>query len=427
MSDAWSGRLLVVGGAALGIAIATSTPTSGQRQEASAGVLDEHPSIQYAVRPTTDRAAKLNQTLTAGRRSFPRDPQTGYLRPLLDALGVPVASQVLVFSKTGVQRAYTSPKNPRALFFDESVVVGYIPGAPLIELAAHDPQQGVVFYTLDQEATTPVLTRRTSCLSCHVSAATLNVPGVIARSNFVDDDGNVMPWLGSYDVTHQTSHTDRWGGYFVTLEGAAPPYAQRAHAGNITFSGRGNTSNHVFVEWLDSAPETRGYLSASSDIGALLAFDHQMHAINLMTSLNWESRVAASTGQPSVFDGELRRLANELADYFLFVGEAAQAAPLTPGRAFAERLASRTPKDRQGRSCGQLDLVNRLLQYPCSYLIYSEAFDGLSPAVKDAVYRRMLDVLAGIDVRIKQPRLSAEDRRAVLEILRDTKADFPGR
>jgi hypothetical protein len=410
----------------LGIALAASTLASGQRQEGWAGVLDEHPSIQYAVRPTTDRAAKLNQTLTAGRTSFPRDPQTGYLRPLLDALGVPVESQVLVFSKTGVQRAYTSPKNPRALYFDESVVVGYIPGAPVIELAAHDPQQGVVFYTLDQAATTPMLTRRTGCLSCHVSAATLNVPGVIARSNFVGDDGKVMPWLGSYEVTHETSHTDRWGGYFVTLEGAPPPYAQRAHAGNITFSGRGNTSNQVFVEWLDSTPETRGYLSASSDIGALLAFDHQMHAINLMTRLNWESRVAASAGHAAL-DGEPRRFANELGDYFLFVGEAAQAAPLTPGRAFAARLASTTPKDRQGRSCGQLDLASRLLRYPCSYLIYSEAFDGLPPAAKDAVYHRMLDVLTNSDARLTQPRVSAEDRRAVLEILRDTKADFPSR
>ena len=182
---------------------------------------------------------------------------------------------------------------------------------------------------------------------------------MIARSNFVGEDGNVMPQLGGNDVTHQTSHPDRWGGWFVTSDGAPAPYAQRAHEGNITFSGRGDTSNQVFVDWLNSAPETRGYLSSLSDIVALLVFDHQMHAINLLTRLNWESRIASSNGHASVSDGTLRRLVNELADYLLFVGEAPPSVPLTPPQRFAERLESKTPKDRHGRSFGQLDLVNR--------------------------------------------------------------------
>ena len=425
MSRTWCGRLLV-SAAALGMALANSPLTSGQKQEGGAGVLDEHPSIQYAIRPTTDRVAKLNQALTQGGRSLQRDTRTGYLLPVLEALGVPVESQLLVFSKTGVQRAYTSPHNPRAIFFDESVVVAYVPGAPAIELAAHDPQQGVVFYTLDQAAAAPVLTRRTSCLTCHVSASTLNVPGIIVRSNTVDDDGNVMPQFGSYDVNHETPHPDRWGGWFVTSHGLAAPYAQRGHTGNITFSGRGNTSNQVFVDWVNSSPETRGYLSSSSDIVALLVFDHQMHAINLLTRLNWESRVASRNDHASVSDGTLRDLVNELADYLLFVGEAPPAVPLTPRPGFVERLESRTPKDRHGRSLGQLDLVNRLLRYPCSYMVYSEAFEGLSPAVKKAVYGRMMDILSGNDAHARSARVSADDRRAVLEILRDTKADFPG-
>src|SRR5947209_10246764 len=164
MSRTWRGPLLVRA-ATLGFVVAGSSLTSGQKQEGGAGVLDEHPSIQYAVRPTTDRVAKLNQALAQSGRSLQRDTRTGYLLPVLEALGVPVESQLLVFSKTGVQRAYTGPHNPRAIFFDESVVVAYVPGAPAIELAAHDPQQGMVFYTLDQVAAAPVLTRRTSCLA----------------------------------------------------------------------------------------------------------------------------------------------------------------------------------------------------------------------------------------------------------------------
>jgi hypothetical protein len=427
MSGTWPGRLLV-GAAVLGMAFADSAFSSGRKQDGWVGVLDEHPRIQYTLRPTTDRVAKLNHALTESGRSLQRDARTGYLLAVLDGLGVPVESQLLVFSKTGVQRAYTSPHNPRALFYDLSVAVGYVPGAPVIELAAHDPQQGVVFYTLDQSAAAPIFVRRTSCLTCHVSASTLDVPGMIARSNAVGDDGNVMPQLGSSVVNHSTPHPDRWGGWFVTSDGEAAPYAQRAHEGNITFTVRGDTSNQVFVDWVNSSPETRGYLSSSSDIVSLLVFDHQMHAINLLTRLNWESRVASSDGRSTRLDGTLRPLVNELADYLLFAGEAPPSVPLTARAGFAEHLESRTPKDRRGRSFGQLDLVNRLLRYPCSYMVYSEAFDGLPPAVKEAVYRRILDRLSAPDghLHAEFARVSSDDRRAILEILRDTKPDFPG-
>jgi hypothetical protein len=369
----------------------------------------------------------LNRSLAQSGRGIPRDPRNGYLLGVLDALGVPKASQLLVFSKTGVQSAFTSPRHPRAIYFDQSVAVGYVPGAPLIEIAAHDPQQGVVFYTLDQSAAAPVLTRRTSCLTCHVSATTLEVPGMIARSNTIDEDGNIVPQTGSQNVNHQTPHPDRWGGWFVTSEDAAPPYAQMAHRGNITFSGRGDTSNQIFVDWLNSSPDTLGYASSSSDIVGLLLFDHQMHAINLLTRLNWESRVAAAGSGAGALNSTVRRLADELADYLLFADEAPPLAPLTPPKALAASLEARTPPDRLGRSFGQLDMVNRTLRYPCSYMVYSDAFDGLPTAVRDAVYRRMLDILSGSERLSSRMHLSAADRRAILEILRDTKVDFPSR
>ena len=420
----WCDRL-VAGGATLGIVIAHAASTSGRAQDAWGGVLDQHPSIQYVTRPTTDRVTKLNEALARSARSLQRDPPNGYLRSVLDALGVPIESQLLVFSKTGVQRVYTGPENPRALFFDDSVVVGYIPGAPFLELAAHDPQQGVVFYTLDQAAVPPSFTRRTSCLSCHVSASTETVPGMIVRSNTVGDAGDVMPFSDTHDVNHRTPHPDRWGGWLVTSEGPTP-YSQRAHSGNITFSGRGNTSNQVFVDWISNAPDTRGYPVASSDVVALLVFDHQMHAINLLTRLNWESRVSASGGRADMMaDGNVRHLVDELADYLLFAGEARLPVPLAARPGFAESLEARTPKDRRGRSLAELDLVNRLMRYPCSYIVYSAAFDGLPSSIKRAVYARILESLSARDSRAAYASLTNDDRNAILEILRDTKPDFP--
>jgi hypothetical protein len=251
-----------------------------------------------------------------------------------------------------------------------------------------------------------------------VSPATLGVPGLIARSNTVGDDGQVITGDGTHDVTHETPHPDRWGGWFVTSEGAAPPYSQLAHRGNITFSGKGNTSNQVFVDWLSSAPETRGYLSSSSDIVGLLLFDHQVHAINLLTRLQLDSR-SGSAGAG--------RLATELADYLLFAGEAPPLSPLTPRPGFAERLEASVPKDRRGRSLGQLDMVDRLLRYPCSYMIYSDAFDALPAAIKQTVYRRMIDVLSSMAAPRPRVAMTSADRAAILDILRDTKPDFPAR
>ena len=202
-------------------------------------------------------------------------------------------------------------------------------------------------------------------------------------------------------------------------------YTTRGHLGNITFSPGGTSSSQVFVDWINSSPETRGYLSASSDNVALLAFDHQMHANNLLTRLNWESRVASSGAPATVTDATVRALVNQVADYFLFVGEAPLPLALTPPAAFADHLLQTTPKDRTGRSFGQLDAGTRLLRYPCSYMIYSDAFDGLPAAVKTAVYGRMLEILSGADARAAYARLKAGDRQAILEILRDTKPDFP--
>jgi hypothetical protein len=410
--------LLVVGAASFTIAV---TARTDQAPTPFVGILDEHPSIEYAQRPTQDRVSALARALADGTVTLTYQEPGGYLRAALDALGVAADSQLLVFSKTGIQRASTSPQTPRALYYDDSVVVGFIPGAQYLEIAAHDPEQGIVFYTIDQMSPTqPALTRRTNCLVCHVSASTREVPGLINRSVFTRGDGSVLPQLGSNDVTHRTPLLQRWGGMYVTGKYLATQYAGRkAHQGNVTVAGDppdpATTSNETFIQWLNSAPETRGYPSAESDIASLMVFDHQVHAINLLTRLNWESRV----------DGAWREMASELADYLLFVEEAPPPAPLTLRPAFVERFTAAAPQDRLGRSLRELDLEHRLLRYSCSYMIYTKAFERLPTRTKEVVYRRLWAILSGEDGSPKYSHLSAADRRAIVEILRDTKTDLP--
>ena len=96
------------------------------------------------------------------------------------------------------------------------------------------------------------------------------------------------------------------------------------------------------------------------------------------------------------------------------------------GRGFTERFSSEGPRDGEGRSLHELDLTRRLLKYPCSYLIYSPAFDGLPTVAKDSIYQRMWQVLSGEEQGERyQKALSFEDRQAVTQILIDTKPDLP--
>jgi hypothetical protein len=166
-----------------------------------------------------------------------------------------------------------------------------------------------------------------------------------------------------------------------------------------------------------------GYLSPYSDIAALLVFNHQMHMMNLITRIGWQTRVALADRAPDAASS-LVDAASEFVDYLLFVDEPRLPAPVKGASGFAERFSALGPRDRQGRSLHELDLQRRLLKYPCSYLIYSPAFDALPSESKAAIYARLSDVLTGKVAGERYQRLSPADRLAIREILRDTKPDF---
>ncbi len=95
------------------------------------------------------------------------------------------------------------------------------------------------------------------------------------------------------------------------------------------------------------------------------------------------------------------------------------------GSAYAREFPARGPRDSRGRSLRDFDLHTRIFRYPCSYLIYSEDFDALPEPAKGLVYSRLLEVLTGNDQSGDFDALSADDRRAVLEILLETKRGLP--
>jgi hypothetical protein len=364
-----------------------------------------HKDIQPSPAPR-DRIATLNDRLENGAVKLVFQPASGYLRSVLEKLDIMVESQVMVFSKTSFQAKLISPENPRALYFTDDIVIGWVRGSSLIEAAPIDPGKGVVFYTLDQSsADKPRFQRNDSCNSCHQSHRTQGVPGLFVlssnpylESNEVDSDSTV--------TDQRTPLTQRWGGWYV--------------------SGRSNRFRHlgnrIGQGWLESLYDqfyTSGYLTEYSDIVALMALEHQTQMSNLISRLDSETHFAGGLPTPA------RDTVNSLVDYLLFVDEASLPSRIIGTSGYAEKFADLGPRDRKGRSLRQFDLNHRLLKYPCSYMIYSDAFNALPSVAKDAIYARMWQILTGGEKHPRYTRLSTADRQAILEILRDTKNDLP--
>ena len=379
-----------------------------------------HPAIGYPGE-ANDAVARLNRKLQSGEVRLEFEEGTGYLKGLLAALDIPIESQVAVFSGTSLQARIINARNPRTIFFNDSTAVGWMAGG-LIEVASLDPKQGANFYLLPQQTTPPLrqLARDTRCLACHYSTATLGVPGFLVRSIPSLPNGMIMPWLGNYTTDHRSPLAERWGGWYVTGRGGR-------HLGNAPITDRALQDVRIDdanlnVTSLTGRFDAQRYLSPHSDIVALLVFDHQMRMMNLLTRLGWEARILEDEGGNGA---ALNDVVSETVDYMLFVDEAVlEGARGTSG--FAERFGALGPRDRKGRSLRDLDLQHRLFRYPCSYMIYSEAFDALPQTARNAVYSRLLEVLSGEDTSAKYTHLSPSDRLAILEILRETKKGLPG-
>jgi hypothetical protein len=330
-----------------------------------------------------DPVAALARRIDQGSAHLEFGRTYGYLPALLEELHVPVESQMAVFSKTSLQGMIIQPSNPRVLYFNDSVAVGWVRGG-FIELAAQNPGHGIAFYVLLQRPDEHI-TRRQDCVKCHKSSALLLRSVTSAPSGVPSGDTDT-------NVDGRTPFSGLWGGWFVT--GKVVP---AGHSGNAVFE---KAERHR----IELAPDPKTSLTPSSDIVALMVFAHQVRMMNLLANPD---------------------NVNELVDSLLF----ADAAPF-PGKVagesgFTENFTAGGPKDSKGRSLRDLDLERHLVRYPCSYMIYSDAFDALPAPIKQAVYKRMWGILSGEVTGPLYAHLSREARRAVVEILRDTRSGLP--
>ena len=407
---------------------------------ASAADEFEREPILYSESAPDNCISRLQQRLDAGDLTLSHAGDKSYLPSVLKALEVPVESQMLVFSKTSLQMRRIAPRTPRAIYFNDDVYVGFCQSGDVLEISAVDAQLGTVFYTLDtEEKEKPKFERRNdNCLVCHSSSRTEGVPGHLVRSLYVDVGGQPLLSAGSRMVDHTTPIEHRWGGWYVTGS-----HGSQKHLGNLVIRGRDveepvdNSAGQNVQELKDRLNVDR-YVSPHSDIVALMVLEHQVLVHNRIVKANFDTRQALDYNammnrtlenpEGTLLESTTRRIrstGDRLVEALLMVDEAKLTEPVRGTSGFTEQFSTAGPHDTQGRTLRDLDLSTRLFKYPCSYLIYSEAFDGLPAESRDYVWQRLFDILTGVDQSEKFAHLSPEDRRSILEILRATKTGLP--
>jgi hypothetical protein len=401
----------------------------------------EQSPMNYSATQPNDAIARLQARLASGTVRLggrERDLILGLLRELK----VPVESQVVVFSKTSLQRQRISPDHPRAIYFTDDCYLGWVPSG-LAEVITIDPRLGPIFYQFDPNAThsdaAPSFKRDSDCLRCHGGTFVRDIPGVFVRSLHTDADGEMLLRGGSQVVDFRTPFTNRWGGWYVTGK-----HGSTLHRGNVFTEEKDNELVVDFkrganVASLDKFFDTRRYLTNSSDIVALLVLEHQTAMQNTITRAGMNCRRMLEYQQAlqrelketstnefaydsvrSVFDGAVR----ELVDDLLFYQEAALPDGLEGSPAYQQAFQTNARRTATGQSLKDFSLKGQLFQNRCSYLIYADSFLALPAQLKKRVYARLAEILNGENAEPRYAYLGKDERARIANILRETHPEF---
>ena len=417
-------RLLLSGALVVGAAVA----------QGQGGPDYEQPPVSYSTTTPKDAVSRLQERMKlAGLNVHGRDKRA--VQTLLDALDVPVETQVLVFSRTSLQRGRIRPEQPRALYFSDSVYVGWVPGG-LAEIVAIDPQLGPVFYSFDfaDAKAAPAIVRDADCMRCHGGTFVRDIPGLLARSVFPDDRGDPLGRFGSRMVDDETPFGERWGGWYVTGYHGTEP-----HRGNtlgaedgerLVFNPSGKRPDEL-SDFFDPAP----YLRATSDVAALLVIEHQMAMQNTLTRSAFATRRMMAyqhglqksfkepeTDEPA-FDSVrsvLASAAQDIVDRLLFRDAAVLPEGIDGDASFRRRFAEGAPRSRAGHALKDLDLNGKIFAQRCSYLIYSESFLAMPEVLKSRVFDLLGSALSGGEASGRYAYLPVDEKRRIREILLET-------
>lgn len=399
-----------------------------------AQVYEESP-IRYSRRTPGDIAADWRRSLPMGEPEFDQSSPKAFLRSVLDELGISPESQLLVFSTTSFQNKKIDGARPRALYFNENHYVGFVQGGPL-ELVTTDSRMGLNFYTMTvpkpNDLRGPTLHRDPACITCHAGNSQSDFPGLMALSVFSTEEGSQVLQGTTHVVDDTLDVANRWGGWYVT--GKTGGARHRGNAYYVPTSDREadpaiDKDFGLTVNELSGLLDMKPYLAKTSDVVALLVFEHQIHAHNQLVEAFGRSRIAIYADDEYMAGGELqpKTLAvmddeiEDLLDVMLFTEEADLSEHQVEGStAFQTAFKENALTDKEGRSLKDFELDGRLFEHRLSYMIYSEAFGHLPDQFQERFFARLDEVLDGSPEEDRFTHLPVEERQAIRSILKAT-------
>ena len=376
----------------------------------------------YWKRPLKDPFTAFKVELDSGKVALDYQNEKAFLASLLKALDIPVSSQMLVFSTTSLQLRFITPSNPRALYFNEDVYVGYIPGGR-IEIVSLDPELGGIFYIFDiQRAPGPLRIERSDrCMNCHAGEDTGYVPGLVVRSVLPGPSGGSLKSFRSGLPGHGVPFEQRFGGWYVTGLGFTN------HWGNLI----GQSS----PQGLSTKAARPGvafdfgrYPATTSDGLAHVLHEHQAGFVNRVLEAAYRARtyLHEGKGKPGPeHQLELERQAETVVRYLLFADEAPLPKDGIVSDVSLKEDFLRTRRAVAGASLKDFDLKTRLFRHRCSYMIYSSVFRGLPVDMRDRIYRRLQKALNLAEPDANFAYLPDNEKSAIRRILKGTLSELP--
>jgi hypothetical protein len=379
----------------------------------------EKPPHNYWQRTPQDRFTKIKAALETGKLPLDRSSEKAFVVSLLAALEISPATQTLVYSTTSLQLSRISPRNPRALYFNEDVYVGWVPRGQ-IEIASIDPALGGIYYifNIPRGRAQIRIERSTRCFNCHAEFENGRVPGLLLKSVVPGPGGGSLESFHGDITGHSIPLKDRFGGWHLTGK-----HGITEHWGNMvgTLSAAGlkkfaNPPGRQF-RW-----ET--YPVATSDVLAHLLHEHQVGFVNRAVKATYDTRAALAAGNAGGIKAMIAKHAALLTRYLLFADEAKFPKGGIGGDALLKKdfaNAKGARRTKAGLSLRDFDLRTRIFKHRCSYMIHSAAFTGLPAPLKQQIFAEIRAALNPTKAHPASAHLPAAEKRAIAAILSATK------
>ena len=293
----------------------------------------EDPLHGYYKKIAEDPFSKIIKKIENGSITLNYDSNYNYLNSLLRELNITPESQLLVYSNTSLQLSRISPRNPRAIYFSDDIYLGYVPGGGSID----------------------AFRRKLS--------------------------GHEVPFdqrFGGWHITGNHPFENSWANHTGMIE-------------NGTTIKIPNPPGMQF-NW-------GKYLTKHSDIIPHLILEHQVGFTNRCLSVTYRFRELSKLKNKPTYEQKVEQFvekeAKSLLSYILFQNEAfIPKNTINPNTKFADFFVRKGITSLKGYSLNTLNLKNRLFNLRCSYMIFSNSFNGLPLVFKSHLLKKLNFILS---------------------------------